>query len=203
MMWEATLNGKPIACALKRETVIGVVAGVFRHKLEDVDFVTRLRLSGLELHELLPAKPIEGNTHHPAPTIDFISAKRLIAEQWLPVAEEEVGTAVHIVDELCVEYDWGWVIHWRPIDPKKGDPDSVNRYHWPFTVDCVTGNTGTSGGTRGLRDGIVGLLQQRPPELCGPYPPGKQHFLIVADAFEAAGAFTPVGVQSAANRENS
>lgn len=125
--------------------------------------------------------------------IDFATAKRLVGEQWLPIAAKQVGTPVAIVDEFSVEYEWGWVIHWRPVAPEQGDSLFVNEYHFPFTADRVTGNVGLSGGTFGIERGIVELLQRRPPELCGPYPPGQHHWLAVYDAFEVTGAFTPVG----------
>jgi hypothetical protein len=125
--------------------------------------------------------------------IDFATAKRLVAEQWLPIAARRVGTAVAVADELCVEYEWGWVVYWRPITPEQGDPRLVNEYHFPFMADRVTGNVGLSGGTFGIERGIVELLQCRPTDLCGPYPPGQQHWLAVLNAFEAAGAFTSLG----------
>ena len=48
--------------------------------------------------------------------------------------------------------------------------------------------------SHGIERGIIELLQQRPPELRGRYPPGKQGWLVVYDAFKAAGAFTPIPV---------
>jgi hypothetical protein len=125
--------------------------------------------------------------------IDFATAKRLVGEQWLPIAAQRVGTTVAVVDDLCVEYEWGWVIHWRPTALDEGDPRFVNEYHFPFTADRVTGNVGLSGGTFGIERGIVELLQCRPLELSGPYPSGQQHWLAVYDTFAAAGAFTPIG----------
>lgn len=124
--------------------------------------------------------------------INFAIAKRLVAEQWLPVAARRVGTAVAVVDGLCVEYEWGWVVHWRPVNPEFGDSRFVNEYHFPFIADRVTGAVGLSGGTFGIERGIVELLQRRSPELCGQYPPGQQHWLAVFDAFDAAGAFIPL-----------
>jgi hypothetical protein len=125
--------------------------------------------------------------------IDFAAAKRLIGEQWLPVAAQRVGTAVAVVDELCVEYEWGWVIHWRPVAPEQGDSRFVNEYHFPFLADRVTGYVGLSGGTFGIERGIVELLLRRPLEFSGPYPSGEQHWLEVFAAFEAVGAFVPIG----------
>ena len=125
--------------------------------------------------------------------IDFSEAKRRVREKWLPIAAKRVGTGVAVVDELCVAYEWGWVIHWQPIDPEKGDPRFVNEYHFPYTADRVTGSVWLSGGSYGIERGIIELLQQRPVELCGPYPPGRQSWLTVYDAFKSAGAFTPIG----------
>ncbi len=123
--------------------------------------------------------------------IDFAAAKQLVAERWLPIAAKRVRSAVAIVDELCVEYEWGWVIHWRPVEPKA--PEFVNKYPHPYLADRVTGETGPGGGTLGINRGIVALLQHRPPELCGPYPPGRQSWYDSSDAFRTAGAFTPLG----------
>jgi hypothetical protein len=190
-MWRLTLNGAVLVCAADRAGAINAAGGLLRRQLDDSTAVRGMRFSGLALSELLPAKPVG---FHPGPLpsrIDFAEAKRLVAEKWLPIAEKRVGTAVSVVDELCVEYEWGWVIHWRPVEPEKGDPRFVNEYHFPFTADRVTGNTWLSGGTFGIQRGIIELLQQRPPELCGPYPPGEQGWLIVYEAFQAAGAFTP------------
>ncbi len=88
------------------------------------------------------------------------------------------------------------MLHWTPVEPEKGHPRRAYEYHFPYVVDRVTGNTGLSGGTFGIQRGIIELLQERPPELCGPYPPGKQGWLIVYEAFEAAVAFTPIGGSS-------
>lgn len=183
-MWLATHDGRIIGCAGNRTQVIDLAATMLRDTLADADFV------GVTLEELLP--PIASpSTPHPEPTIDFAEAKRRVAERWLPIAERRVGTAVHIVDERCVEYDWGWVVHWRPTEPEKGDPRFVNEYHFPFTADRVTGDTWMSGGTFGIERGIVELLQQRPDDLRGPYPPGRRGWLVALPAFRAAGAFEP------------
>ena len=107
--------------------------------------------------------------------IDFATAKKLVAEQWLPVAAKRVGTTVAVVDGLCVEYEWGWVVHWCPTAPELGDPRFVNEHHFPFIVDRVTGTVGLSGGTFGIERGIVELLQRRAPESLGRYPMGQQH----------------------------
>jgi hypothetical protein len=191
-MWQASLDGQTLVCATSRAGVIGGAGGLLRCLLKDPEFVANLQCYGLDVEEMLPAKPSMANPH-PAPTIDFATAKQLVAEQWLPIAEQRVGTVVRIVDEDCIEFEWGWVIYWQPVEPNKGDPRFVNEYHFPFLADRVTGDTGLSGGTKGLQHGIIELLQWRPTELCGPYPPGKQDWLIVYDAFEAAGAFTPTG----------
>jgi hypothetical protein len=189
-MWQVTLDGTTVVCALDRAQAIASAGHMLRLQLTDSEFLANLELSGLELHELFPPVANIGAPHPPA-TIDFDEAKRRIEEKWLPIAAQRVGTAVAIIDELCVEYDWGWVIYWKPINPELGKPDFVNEYHFPFTVDRVTGNTGLSGGTYGIERGIVELLQWRPPHLCGPYPPGRTHWLRVYDQFKAAGAFEP------------
>src|SRR4051812_24762814 len=112
-LWHVTLNGQTLACAADRAGAINATAGLLRRQLKDPGFVAQVRWFGLELQELLPAKPVERSPRHSAPTTDFAGAKRLVAERCLPFAEERLGTAVRIVDELCVEYEWGWVIHWR------------------------------------------------------------------------------------------
>jgi hypothetical protein len=195
--WRLTLNGTVLAYAVDRAGAINAAAGLLRRQLADPDAVAGMRFVGLAPSELQPPKPVEPRPGPLPSTIDFAEAKRLVGEMWLPIAEQRVGTAVRVVDELCVEYEWGWVIHWRPVEPEKGDPQFVNEYHYPFTADRVTGNTGLSGGTYGIERGIIELLQWRPPELCGPYPPGKQGWRVVYDAFEAAGAFTPIRVPPA------
>src|SRR4051794_865785 len=91
-MWQVTLNGETLACSMDRAGAICATAGLLRRQLTDAEFATQLRLSGLELHELMPAKPVEGRSEPPTPTIDFATAKRLITEKWLPVAEKRVGT---------------------------------------------------------------------------------------------------------------
>lgn len=191
--WQVTHDGSVIACAVTRQGAIDAAAGLLRRHLADPVAVAGMQFVGITPPELLPAKPAEPRPEPLPSKIDFAETKRLVGEQWLPIAAERVGTAVAIVDELCVEYEWGWVIHWRPVEPEKGDPRFVNEYHFPFTADRVTGTVGLSGGTFGIERGIVELLQWRPPELCGPYPPGRRHWLAVFDAFEAAGAFTPLG----------
>jgi hypothetical protein len=197
-MWVVTLNGAILACAAHRDGAINAVAALLRERVADPASAARLSFRGLTLPELLPA-PTAGPRPEPLPSkIDFVEAKRLVGEQWLPVAAERVGTAVAVVDELCAEYEWGWVVHWRPVAPERGDPRFVSEYHFPFTADRVTGNTWLSGGTHGIERGIIELLQRRPPELCGPYPPGRQGWLVVYEAFEAAGAFTPIRVPPAA-----
>lgn len=197
-VWQLTLNGAVLACAVDRAGAINTAAGLLRRQLADSAAVAGMRFSGLTPSELLPAVPAEPPADPLPSKIDFAEAKRLVAEKCLPVAAKRVETAVRVVDELCVEYEWGWVIHWRPVEPAKGDPRFVNEYHFPFTADRVTGNIGLSGGTYGIERGIIELLQQRPPELCGPYPPGKQGWLVVYDAFKAAGAFTPIRVPPSA-----
>ena len=157
------------------------------------DPTANLSLIGLTRAELLPAKSADPRPARLPSKIDFAEAKRLFGEECRPYCEERVGTAVAVIDEWCVEYEWGWVIHWRPVEPAKGNPRFVNERHFPYTIDRVTGEVGLSGGTHGIERGIIELLQQRPPELRGPYPPGRQCWLVVIREFEAAGAFTPVG----------
>jgi hypothetical protein len=193
-MWRLTLNGSVLACALDRAGAINAAASLLRQQLADPGAAAGMQFVGLTPSELMPAKPAEPCAGSLPSRIDFAEAKRIVEEQWLPIAERRVGTAVRVVDELCVEYEWGWVVHWRPVEPDKGDPRFVNEYHFPFTVDRVTANTWLSGGTHGIERGIIELLQQRPPELRGRYPPGKQGWLVVYDAFKAAGAFTPIPV---------
>ena len=94
-----------------------------------------MQFRGLAPSEFLPAQPAEP-FRGPLPSeIDFAEAKRLVAARWLPIAAEGVRTAVAIVDELCVEYEWGWAVHWRPVEPK--DARFVNRYPYPFLADRV------------------------------------------------------------------
>ncbi len=191
-MWQLTLNGVVLVCAADRAGAINAAGGLLRGQLDDPAALHGMQFAGLALSELLPARPADPP---PAPlpsSMDFAEARRRVAEKWLPIAAKRIGTAVSVVDELCIEYEWGWVIHWRPVEPDKGDPRFSNEHHFPYTADRVTGNTWLSGGTFGIERGIIELLQQRPPELCGPYPPGKQGWLIVYEAYRAVGAFTPI-----------
>jgi hypothetical protein len=201
-MWQLTLNGATLVCAANRDGAINAGAGLLRQRLADPAALAAMQFRALTSSELLPAKPVEQRPGSLPSKIDFAEAKRLVGEKWLPMAARRVGTAVAVVDEQCVEYEWGWVIHWRPVEPDKGNPRFVNEYHFPFTADRVTGNTWLSGGTYGIERAIIELLQQRPPELRGQYPPGIQGWLVVYDAFESAGAFTPVGSQAVADDED-
>jgi hypothetical protein len=191
--WQVTRDGNVIACAVTRQGAIDAAATLLHSQLADPVVLAGMQFVGLTTRELLPAKPAEPSPKPLPSKINFTDAKRLVTERWLPLDAKRVGTAVAIADELCLEYEWGWVIYWRPVDPEKGDPRFVNEYHFPYTADRVTGTVELSGGTFGIQRGIVELLQQRPPELCGPYPPGRRHWLAVYNAFEAAGAFTPRG----------
>lgn len=190
-MWVATHNGAVIACAVTRQAAIDASAGLLKRELRDAEAVARMAFVGLDPSEVVPPSPPHPSTPHPCATIDFEKAKRRVAERWLPIAEQRIGTTARIVDARCVEYDWGWVIHWEPAEPERGDPRFVNEYHYPFTADRVTGDTGLSRGTFGLERGIIELLQRRPDALRGPYPNGRRHWLTVLDEFAAACAFTP------------
>jgi hypothetical protein len=197
LLWRLTLNGSVLVCATDRAGALNAAAGLLRRQLADSAAVAKMQFVGLTPSELLLAREADPAPRPLPSKIDFAEAKRLVEEQWLPIAAERVGTAVRVVDELCVAYEWGWVIHWRPVESDQGDPRFVHEYHFPFTADRVTGNTGLSGGTFGIERVIIELLQQRPPELCGPYPPGKQGWLVVYEAFKAAGAFIPIRVPTA------
>jgi hypothetical protein len=199
--WLLTINGVICGSSVTRDVALGLAAMALRRRFPDPAALAAIEFRGLALTELLPARPTE-SCPLPLPSkIDFAEARQRVAQHWLPTAAARVRTPVTVADELCVEYEWGWVVHWRPIEPEKGDPRFVNEYHFPYLADRVTGNTGLSGGTRGIERGIIELLQQRPPELCGPYPPGAQDWLIVIDAFEAAGAFTPLRPGRCTERE--
>ncbi|HEX4607061.1 MAG TPA: hypothetical protein VH092_02560 [Urbifossiella sp.] len=115
--WQLTHDGSVIVCAVTRQGAIDSAAVLLNRQLADPDAVAGMRFVGLAPSELLPTKPAEPLPGPLPSKIDFAEAKRLVGEQWLPIAEERVGTAVRVVDELCVEYEWGWVIHWRPAGP--------------------------------------------------------------------------------------
>jgi hypothetical protein len=188
-LWVVTHNGTALVYAAHRDAAIGVAAGALLDVTAKPD---DLELHGLTLSELLPAKSAAPNPARLPSKIDFVEAKRLAAEEDFGYYEEEMGTALAVVDELCEEYEWGWVIRWRPIDPEKRNSRARNKPYFPITVDRVTGKVGSSGGTHGIKRGIIELLQLRPPELCGPYPPGRQRWQVVLKEFEKAGAFNPI-----------
>src|SRR5262245_48864461 len=89
-MWQASLDGQTLACATSRAGATGGAGGLLRRYLKDSDFVANLQCCGLDVDELLPAKPATANPRQPAPTIDFATAKRRVAEQWLHIAAERV-----------------------------------------------------------------------------------------------------------------
>ena len=188
-LWVVTHNGIALVYAAHRHAAISVAAGAL---LEVTANPEGLELHGLTLSELLPARAADPTPARLPSKIDFAEAKRLAAENSFAYYEEEMGTAIAVVDELCDEYEWGWVIRWQPIEPEKRSARAMKKPYFPITVDRVTGNVGHSGGTHGIERGIIELLQQRPPELCGPYPPGHQRWLVVLNEFEKVGAFTPI-----------
>lgn len=186
-LWVVTHNGTALVYAAHRQAAVGVAAGAL---LEVTANPEGLELRGLTLSELLPAKAGDPLQARLPSKINFKEAKRLAAEDSFEYYEEEMGTAIAVVDELCDEYEWGWVIKWRPVDPEKRIARAMNKPYWPIPVDRVTGKVGSFGGTHGIERGIVELLQLRPPELCGPYPSGHQRWLVVLNEFKKAGAFT-------------
>ncbi|WP_145055626.1 Rossmann-fold NAD(P)-binding domain-containing protein [Lignipirellula cremea] len=188
-MWIGLVNGDIAGCARTRDAVVDILGALLRNELDDGTH-DGIEAVGLTIDELAPKRSSPSTVPLPS-LIDFAEAKLRVADQWLPISERRVKTQVEIVDDLCVAYEWGWEIHWRPINPDDGDPRFVNEYHFPYLADRVTGTVWLSGGTRGIRRGIIELLQKRPDELRGPYPPGKQGWLTVVDEFEKAGAFEP------------
>ena len=188
-LWVVMHNATALVYAAHRDAAIDVAAGAL---LEVTANPEGLELHGLSLSELLPAKAADPKPARSPSKIDFAEAKRLAVEDSFEYYEGDMGTAIAVVDELCDEYEWGWVIKWRPVDPEKRTARAMNIPYFPITVDRVTGKVGSSGGTYGIERGIVELLQHRPPELRGPYPPGRQRWLTVLDEFKKAGAFTPL-----------
>lgn len=185
-LWVVTHNGVALVYAAHRDAAISVAAGAL---LDVTANPEGLELRGLTLSELLPARATDPTPTRLPSKIDFAEAKRLAEEHSFAYYEAEMGTAIVIVDELCDEYEWGWVIRWQPIDAEKRSTSDMKRPYFPITVDRVTGTVGHSGGTHGIERGIIELLQLRPPELCGPYPPGHQRWLVVLNEFKKAGAF--------------
>lgn len=193
-MWIGLVDGNTVACARSRGAIINTLGALLRNELSQGE-VRRIKVTGLTIDELVPQRSSESTTQLKS-LIDFEEAKLRVADRWLPINERRVKTQVAIVDELCIEYEWGWEIHWQPINPDDGDPRFVNEYHFPYLADRVTGTVWLSGGTRGIRRGIIELIQMRPDELRGPYPRGKQGWLTVIDEFEKAGAFEPLNQKS-------
>ena len=178
-VWTIKVDGNGISTALKREMAIVLAQDVLGCII--VDATDGIKLDGsVNMTESIP--------------IDFQRAKVLFAAKMLWLAERNVRTPVEIVDEDCVEYEWGWEMHWRPIQPVPNTARELDsRYHFPFFVDRVTANVGFSGGTKGVYYGIACLLQERPEEFCGnyPYAPCEMTNSLVS-VYKRLGAFEPI-----------
>lgn len=188
-LWVVTHNGNALVYAPHREVAISVAAGAL---LEVTAKAEEVELRGLTLSELLPARAAESTSERLPSKIDFTEAKRLAKEDSFAYYEAETGSPIAVVDDLCEQYEWGWIIRWRPIETVASPSCPSPKPFFPIPVDRVTGNVGHSGGTHGIERGIIELLQRRPDDLRGPYPTGRQRWLTVLNEFKKAGAFTPI-----------
>ena len=117
----------------------------------------------------------------------------LLAAKQLWLAELKLRNDVEIVNEKSVEYEWGWVMHYRPTAPYSNESRRLDEYQFPFLIDRVTGATGSSGGTKGIQYGIVLLLQKRPEHLCGAYPYTRDdEWFVALPKYQHSGAFEPI-----------
>jgi hypothetical protein len=92
-------------------------------------------------------------------------AKRLVLDRFSALWESELGVRLVIDDSQTLEYQWGWMLSYRPADPARVPAD-----HWlaaginTALIDRETGQV-ESDGTSGPNLAIIRLLEGRPPAL--------------------------------------
>ena len=96
--------------------------------------------------------------------IDYEAAKQIVSKSWIPIVEEEIGAAAVIVDEKSEEYEWGWVIYWRPAEPLRVPGEAARGAYLPFVVDRTNG-VSFPVGTSGLYFAVRRLLGPDDPRL--------------------------------------
>ena len=141
-VWSVNWNGDRVATSVDEERAIALASNVLECTIEKT-------LTGLQ-SDCPPASP--------QLPLSFERAKSIVSAQMLWLGEHDRRTIADIVDDKCVEYEWGWEMHWRPTQPYSSDARDLDKYCFPYLIDRVTGTAGSSGGTLGLHYGIILLL---------------------------------------------
>ena len=96
--------------------------------------------------------------------IDYETARQIVISKWLPHKEEELGWPVVVDDEETEEYEWGWVIYYRPAEPERIPKTVARRGYLPLVVDRSNGLSFPVG-TSGLYPAVRKLLGADDPRL--------------------------------------
>jgi len=125
--------------------------------------------------------------------LSFQQAKNVIQATTFWIKEKQLQTAVEIVDSDCVEYDWGWLMHWAPTEPYSPTARWVDEYHFPTLIDRVTARTQPHG-TRGLPFAVIMLLRHRmhQPQNIYPILSDWRDWHSMVEPYERLGAFMPI-----------